>query len=120
MKKLGFKVYLNDQLISTHGMDTDGVVSQIINLKNDMKENEQSIYIHCGGFRSDIQEHYKWVDRALKPNDKITIEMVEDAVYDSPIEVKPHDNPAMDEFILQSKLKTFYNLKEELKEYIEE
>jgi len=118
MKRIGFKVSLNDKIVSTFGLDTEGSVSQILYLRNDEEQQSVSINLDCGAFRGDTQEHYKWMQEELNPGDTIKVEIVENPVFDSPEKVYPHDNPEMNEFVLKSKLKIYYRLKEELKDYI--
>lgn len=120
MKKIGLKIYLNDKLISISGIDTAGTVSQILTLRNDSEGNEQTIKLHSGGYLKEKNEHYKWVDQELTENDRVTIEVVEDVTFDDPLEIKPHDNPELNAFVLKSKLKSYYQLKEELKDHLKD
>lgn len=120
MKNLGLKIYVNDKFIKTIGISMDGTVAQILHLRNDFKNNEQSVHFHCGAYIKETNEDYKWIDQELQEHDKITIEVVKDATFDEPTDIQPHDNPAMNEFILKSKLKSFYRLRDELKDYLEE
>ena len=119
MKKLAFKIYLNHELITTSGIDTEGSLTQTLNLKNDFENEKQSIILHNGAYLSDSKDHYKWIDRELKENDKLTVEIVEVAKFDAPTNIYP-DDPGMNALVLSSKLKTYYRLKEELKEHLKE
>jgi hypothetical protein len=59
MKRIGLKVFLNNKLINVSGIDTDGVVTQILTLRNDSENNEQSIKFHSGGYTKKTNEHIK-------------------------------------------------------------
>ncbi|SDK63620.1 hypothetical protein SAMN05421823_103141 [Catalinimonas alkaloidigena] len=59
MKNLGFNVYLNGKLISTNGINADGVVTQIVTLRTDVENDEQSLELYSGGYLSKEDAHYK-------------------------------------------------------------
>jgi len=120
MERIGFKVYLNDKHVSTYGLDRGGSVTQILSLRNDEEQQSVTINLDCGAFTSDTQEHYKWIQKELNPNDNIKVEIVENPTCDPPQKVFPHDNSELNAFALKSKLNTYYKLKEELKDYLEQ
>ncbi len=119
MKKLAFKIYLNEEPISVSGISADGIVTQTLTMKNNVDNEKQSIILHNGAYLTKSKDHYKWVDLELKENDKLTVEIVEVAEFDAPKNVYP-DNPGMNALILSSKLNTYRRLKEELKEHLNE
>lgn len=121
MKKLGFKIYINSEPIKVTGIDVDGSMGFYLNLRNKPDNEEQDIKIDSVAYLKNEDLFYKWiVNHDVDENDEITIKIISDEDFDDPVEVLPRDNPESKEFALKSKLKTYYKLKEELKDHIKE
>ena len=120
MKKIGFKIYINGEPAKVTGIDVDGSMGFHLMLRNDLENEEQDIKVDAGAYLKNENLSYKWISQYLKKDDEIIIKVVSDEEFDDPIEVKPYDNPELNDFILKSKLKSYYKLKEELKDHLKE
>ncbi len=120
MKKLGFKIYINGEPIRVIGIGVDGTMGFHLTLRNDVESGEQAINVDTGAYLKNENLLYKWINKNLNEDDEITIKVVRTESFDEPIEIKPYENPELNEFVLKSKLKSYYRLKEELKDHLKE
>ena len=117
MKKHGFEVKVNDELLCRAGFEVDFYVLTC-NLVSMMRFNDEreEVSISVGGLNSVNNTHLKWADKVLKSGDKISIEIIE-TPFDVPTEIEIPDS---EEFLIQQKIKYFHRLKEELKDHLKE
>lgn len=118
MKKIfGFQITINDEKICRAGFENNNSVLTCI-LDSVRRENDESeeLNISISGLNSDTKERASWFQNKLKEKDKISIEIISDN-FDSPTSMK---SPLSEKEIITRKLKTYYRLKEELKEHLEE
>ena len=117
MKKHGFEVKVNDELLCRAGLEVDFYVLTC-NFVSMMRVNDEQeeVSIRVGALDSVNNRHLNWAEGRLKGGDKISIEIVE-SPFDVPKEIVVKDS---EEFLLQRKMKYFYQLKEELKDHLKE
>lgn len=120
---IGFEISINGKRVLLAGLNNDpGVLNAIIdyikreNLSNGKSSIEEEISIRVGGLNSNTKDHLEWTNEKLKIGDSIIIKVVEALKVDDPALVRKNDSVA-DE-IIESKIKYFYQLKEELKDYL--
>ena len=81
----------------------------------ELNDNEE-LYFSVGGLNSDTDHYVDWVRQDLKPGDKISIQVINDK-FDEPVSIKETEPK---EVIIQRKIEYYHQLKEELKEYLNE
>lgn len=92
-----------------------GVITCIVNAIFRKQEKKQSLELNVSGLNSDENQHVKWVKLAnLRENDIISVKIVA-GDFDEPKEKNEKRSP---EYLLEQKIKTYYKLKEELKDYL--
>lgn len=118
MKKIfGFQVFINDIRICRAGFENkNSIVYCILNSIRREKDDSEELNISIGGLNSDKGQHADWYTHGLKEGDKITVEIISND-FDTPVSMgKPYSNKE----IITQKLEAYYQLKEELKEYLKE
>jgi len=111
----GFEVKLNGKKISRAGLDKDDYVitCHVTALKFQDREN---IDLKVSGMNSTTQTYLKWTEFVpLKKGDKISIKVITED-FDVP-SVTGTSKPGKE---LENKIKHYYKLKEELKDYLKE
>ncbi|WAC09777.1 hypothetical protein [Dyadobacter pollutisoli] len=116
MLNYGFEVELNSEHLCTAGIDTQHYVITCI-LSSIMRKDEetQEIGIVIGGLNSVTNDSLEWSNKLLGMGDVITIKVV-DKNFDPPLKMNTSSDK---DFILNQKIKYYYRLKEELKEYLD-
>ncbi len=112
----GFKVTLNNKLITTAGINTNnfGATICIIDSVKRQVDNSEHLKLTITGINAS-NDMLTWCKQDLELGDTIELEVVK-APFNAPIEVKKSHKT--DAEILEQKLKQFYKLKEELKDYL--
>ena len=119
MKNIGFKVFINSKASTIAGTNTSSSLGLHLMLRRDLERNEQLISLDLGAYSREDDMMHTWIKEDLQVNDEIHVKIVCDQKYDAPSESKPYHTPDMDDFVLKSKLNTYYKLKEELKDHLE-
>ncbi len=116
MENRGFEVKLNDKLLCKTGFENnEHVVTCIIDALFRKDDKKQKLQLNVSGLNAKTNQHNKWViSEELEENDIISIKVIK-GDFDVPIIM---DEKRSDEFLLEQKIKTYYKLKEELKEYL--
>jgi hypothetical protein len=92
---IAFDVFLNRKKLARAGVGSDGVLTAITTWvrrrapESDGKRPrwDRDLSFNLSGYRStngDVGEHFKWVDRRLKPGDVLTIKVIIAADVDEP------------------------------------
>ncbi|MCQ0113055.1 hypothetical protein SAMN04487906_0191 [Zhouia amylolytica] len=116
-KAFGFKVAVNDQLICRAGFENEhSIVTCILDSVRRKNENSEELSIHISGLNSDTNHQVDWFKDSLKEGDKISIEVISNG-FDPPATER---KAFKDKDLIAHKLKTYYKLKEELKEHLNE
>ncbi|MBD0823852.1 hypothetical protein [Aestuariibaculum marinum] len=111
----GFKISINDELLTNAGLNNQHfVISCILNSFRRELSPEEGLDLSVSGLISTTQQHVKWANCPLKRGDKITIEVINNG-FDQPVSIS-ESKP--EEEILKGKLRAYHKLKEELKNYI--
>lgn len=117
MNKPAFEVTLNGQKIATAQIESDfGVLTTIVTwVRRD--DNSESLNVSISGLDSVAEKKIKWAAQDLKIGDKLLVSVIEEKTTQK-------DEKGIEIFdtttVLERKLKTYYYLKEELKEHINE
>ncbi|WP_316814581.1 hypothetical protein [Pedobacter nyackensis] len=113
-----FEVYVNGELVTKAGITADlGVLSMITTWVKRATYNDESLSLTVSGLNSIENTHLDWYGSELKIGDEINIKITDQKEVTNPT-IK-QGWTMTDESILEDKLKRFYSLKEELKEYID-
>ena len=113
----GFQININDNKICRAGFENENsIVTCILDSVRRKNDNSEELNISISGLNSDTYQHSKWFDNKLQEGDKISIEIITNN-FDSPIS---SSKAYSKKDILNQKLKSYYKLKEELKDYLEE
>lgn len=113
--KHGFKVTINNQTICRAGFENDNSVLTCILTSSFLKrQNRNELDFYVSGLNSDTQQRAKWFIGDLQKGDKIELEVITDN-FDPPKTLK---EPLSKEEIIEEKLKKYYKLQKELKEYL--
>lgn len=112
IKNLGIKIKINGKQICKAGFDVKSfVLTPMVSLVH--KENSsEELALYIGGLDSEASEYVNWQNSYVALGDTITMEVIQ-TPFDQPIE----RNPVVES--LESRLKRYHILKEELKEHID-
>jgi len=114
---ISFEIFLNGTRLNVAGIKSEaGVLTSIVTWVKRKNENNDEIFLDVSGSDSSQQKSLKWIDTKLHLNDEIHIKITGNDQIDQP-EIKKADYHAA---LLESKLKSYYRLKEELKDHIDE
>jgi hypothetical protein len=117
MENIGFEVKLNGKTLYRAGfVDDYYVLSCTATSVSRDGDEEKEVYLNISGLNSVLNRHVKWANIDLKEGDEINIKLITNN-FDLPSHIVEQDP---EEFIIQSKIKYFKKLKEELKEYLDE
>lgn len=110
----GFKVLINDELITVAGISDVEFGSTICVLDSVRRQidNSEHLKLTVSGM-NDTKDMLTWCKEDLKLGDVIQLEVVEGS-FNSPIEVRPFHKTEAE--ILERKIKQYHKLKEELKD----
>jgi hypothetical protein len=115
-KKLGFKVAINNELFCRAGFQNKhSIVTCILDSVWRKNETSEESHISVGGLNSDTKQHVDWFKRELREGDIISIEVISNN-FDEPKSIR---EPKPEKELLKRKLRNYYKLKEELKDYLD-
>lgn len=113
-RSYGFDVSLNGTKIARAGIEKENYVVNCIISAVSRKDASSELSLYVGGLDSESENHVTWQGADLKVGDKIVVEVV-DKDFDAPA----HTGIVYsEEELRERKLKYFYELREELKDYI--
>lgn len=115
-KSYGFEVSLNGRKLTRAGISKENYVVNCI-IGSVHRENDSGgLYMQIGGLDSDLDMHFSWLGEQLNHGDKILVEVIDDG-FDGPNSTY---KPFSEEEIREQKMKHYLQLKEELKDYLQE
>lgn len=115
-KSYGFEVYLNGNRVARAGIQKQNYVVTCTVDAVHRKNGSEELYMRIGGLDSDAELHVGWFGERIKVGDKISIEVIDDQ-FDEPTSTS---KKFTEEEIREQKMKHYLQLKEELKDYLEE
>lgn len=119
MKNYGFEVSLNGKKLCRAGFDTKySVMTAILTWCRRKLDESEALDLQVGGLNSDDEKHYYWIEQPIAEGDEINVKII-DSGFGKGI-LREHSVEEDEKFILESKLKTYYKLKDELKEHLNE
>ena len=109
---LCFEVLINGVVVSTAGVDSDGVMSAIVNwvTPNPRMQRSQELIVNLGGISGG--NYTTWLNRDLRVGDEVTVRIVERETADEPTTVV-RDSEAR---IREDKRRYFEEMKKEFGE----
>lgn len=113
-KSFGFEVSLNGNKIARAGIDKQNYVVNCIIGAVHRKDGSEELNLYVGGMDSDIENYVSWQGGELEVGDKIVIEVI-DSNFDQPLNTSRRISK---EERIENQLRYFYELKEELKDYL--
>lgn len=117
MDNLGINVKLNGKQVTRAGFDKENFVLTAIATLVHREDSSEEIQFDVGGLDSATDTFVDWYNAKLKLGDIISLEIVQ-GEFD-PSYPRRHTNESSDEETHEYELKRYYQLKEELKEYID-
>lgn len=115
-KSYGFEISLNGKKVTRAGISKKNYVVNCIIDSVHRKNDSGGLYMQVGGLDSDLDMHVGWFSEELKVGDKILVEVI-DSDFDEPTS---KNKPFSEEEIRKQKINHYLQLKEELKDYLEE
>lgn len=115
-KSYGFEVSLNGRKLTRAGISKENYVMNCIVGAVHRENDSGGLYMQMSGLDSDLDMHYGWLSEQLKNGDKILIEVI-DGEFDEPT---AKSKALTEEEIREQKMKHYLQLKEELKDYLQE
>ena len=113
-----FEIVLNGDNVCRAGLESEkGVLTTHIISTIGLDNQPNSVNLNVSGLNSASNESLKWVTQELKMGDEILVRIIDTEEIDSPSSVS---QSLGEEAILHSKLKAYYQLKEELAEHLKE
>lgn len=117
MKNYGFEVSLNGKKLCRAGFDTKySVITTILTWFRRKLDEDQSLDLHVGGLNENQDQSYYWIEQPVKLDDEITIKII-DKNFDEGI---LKEKQLIEEDIIKDKIAYYHQLKEELKEHLNE
>ena len=80
---VAFDVFLNGKRLCTAGVNTDGVLTAVVDWVGH-GPGKESLHVNVFGLYSPTRQHAGWARRDLKPGDKIRVKIVEANKVDKP------------------------------------
>lgn len=78
-----FEISVNSKKLCTAGIDTNGVLSAIVNWV--ATRNGEDLFLDVGGLVSTSEEHVRWINqKPVRVGDRVTIRVVEKKLVDQP------------------------------------
>ncbi|PUV24582.1 hypothetical protein [Sphingobacterium athyrii] len=115
-KSYGFEVSLNGNKVTRAGISKENYVVNCI-IGSVHRENDSGgLYMQIGGLDSDLDMHFSWLGEQLNHGDKISIEVI-DGEFDEPTS---KSKALTEQEIREQKMKHYLQLKEELKDFLQE
>ncbi|QIH33828.1 hypothetical protein [Sphingobacterium sp. DR205] len=115
-KSYGFEVSLNGNKVTRAGISKKNYVVNCIIDSVHRKDDSGGLYMQVSGLDSDLGVHVNWFGGQLKVGDKILVEVIDDG-FDGPNSTY---KPFSEEEIREQKMKHYLQLKEELKDFLQE
>ncbi|PRY48031.1 hypothetical protein B0I27_11718 [Arcticibacter pallidicorallinus] len=116
MKNPCYEVYKNGTLLCKAGLDTEaGVLTGILTWVR-RTDGSESNTLSVSGLNSQENISLSWVDEQVEAGDEITIKVTDDTEF-SEASIRP---PFDAERHQRDKIKAYYRLKEELKDYLKD
>lgn len=113
-----FEIIINDNNICRAGLESGkGVLTTHIISATGLDNQSDNISMSVSALNSASNESLKWVTQELKVGDEILVRIIDTEEIDQP---GSSSRSLGAEAMLHSKLKTYYQLKEELAEHIKE
>lgn len=113
---IGFEISINEMNLKAGISSAFGVLTSIISWQKRKAENVDVVNLSVIGTDSENKNQLEWLKQDLKVGDTITFKIIEDENFDPPTIIMQAEQ--VNDVILQSKLKYFFQLKEELKDHI--
>lgn len=111
-----FEILLNGEKVALAGLNAEfGVVTAIITCVKRINEEQESITCEVAGLDSQSRDRWEWLKKDLQGMDEVTIKVLPSVNPEPPSVITEE---MMRKKLLEDKLKTFYRLREELKDYI--
>jgi hypothetical protein len=85
-----FEAYLNKKQLCIAGIDTDCVLSTIVDYVSRSRKAVR-LHLHVGGLNTSTDEHVGWQDRSLRVGDEIGIRIANRKRADPPTKRFPRD-----------------------------
>lgn len=109
-----FEIKRNGNLIKTIGSESEASSFGVfVNSFKRHKDDKDRFRLIANGANIPLNESYDWLAESISIGDEITIKIMEGTSFDQPFNISKVNT---DEFVLQSKLIKFQNLKKELEE----
>lgn len=115
-KNYGFEVCLNGNKLARAGIQKENYVVGCNIDAVHRKDGSEELHMSVSGLDSDVQMHVSWFGERIKIGDKISIEVINDQ-FDEPTSF---GKKFTEEEIREQKMKHYFRLKEELKDYLDE
>ncbi len=118
MDNKGFEVKLNGKLLTKAGLQNNhGVLSCILDATFRKTDKKQELWLNVSGLNSDTNQYTKWIiSEELEEDDIVSIKII-NGPFDKPSKLVERKAK---ERTLKEKLKVYHQLKEELKDHLEE
>ena len=114
---IGFEVSINKEKNYKVGVKSGaGVLTSIVDWTKRKQDDIDEVSISIQGLNSDDKNHLMWTKQKLKVGDTIVIKIIDEKEFDAPTELRQPEKNNND--VLQSKIKYFHQLKEELKDHV--
>lgn len=114
-----FEILINGEKRVVAGIgDQYGVLSATVTWVRKEPDDVGETYFHVSGLYSDTRDQPIWLDIPLELNDQVIIKLRKPEVSDPPIRVR--SAAEMKQLALENKIRYFHQLKEELKDHLDE
>lgn len=114
-----FEVFINGEKRVVAGIgDQYGVLSATVTWVRKKPDDVGETHFHVSGLYSDTRDQPIWLDIPLDNNDEVVIKLRKPEVDDPPIRIR--SAAEMIQLALENKIKYFHQLKEELKDHLDE
>ena len=111
-----FEVHINGNKVSLAGLNSKyGVLTAIVTCRRRFGEEEGTVTIDISGLDSETRNRLEWFQQDLHHNDEITVKILPSGESETPSVLTEED---MRKRLLEANLKTFYRLRDELKDHI--
>lgn len=111
-----FEIILNGEKVSSASLNSEyGVITTIVTCIKRIGEEHETIELDISGLDSQTQNRWEWLSKELQNTDEITIKILPSGETEPPSIMTIE---AMQKRMLENNLKTFYRLREQLKDHI--
>lgn len=110
------EITLNGEKVSLAGLKSEyGVITAIVTCKKRFGEKEETITLDVAGLDSQTRNRWEWFNKDLQNTDEIIVKIIPSDKSEQPSVITEE---TMRQRLLEDNLKTFYRLREELKDHI--